>query len=123
MSRAGGSSHCTSRPFLGSEPHPMADSRTMRETNRALLLDLLRHGGAMTRSELAWRCALAKPTVSDIVDTLVDEGLVREVGSAAGHARGGPRGRLVGLNPEATAFVGIHLGVRQTSVAVADALG
>jgi predicted NBD/HSP70 family sugar kinase len=95
----------------------------MRETNRAVVLDILRHDGSMTRSELACRAALAKPTVSEIIVTLLDEGLVREIGPAAGRSRGGPRGRLLALNPEVSGFIGIHLGVRQTFFALADALG
>jgi predicted NBD/HSP70 family sugar kinase len=95
----------------------------MREMNRALLLELLRHTGPITRSDLARRSALAKPTVSEIVDVLIREGAVREAGPGPSSARGGPRGRLVALDPTAAAFAGIHLGVGQTTLAVADALG
>lgn len=100
-----------------------AGTRTVRETNRAFVLELIRREGTLTRSELARRSSLAKPTVSAIVDSLIAEEIVREVGPGASRLQGGPRGMLLDLNPDAAAFVGIHLSVSRTSLAVADACG
>lgn len=99
------------------------DGRAMREMNRALLLELIRREGTITRIDLARRSALTKPTVSTIVDSLIDEGVVCEVGFGASGSLGGRRGRLVGLNADAAAFVGIHLSISETAIAVADARG
>jgi predicted NBD/HSP70 family sugar kinase len=95
----------------------------MREMNRALLLDMIRREKTVTRTDLARRSALTKPTVSAIVDSLIDEGLVHEVGFGVSPSRKGRRTRLLELNNAAAAFVGIHFGVRHTSLAVADARG
>jgi N-acetylglucosamine repressor len=95
----------------------------MREMNRALLLDMIRQGETVSRTDLARRSALTKPTVSAIVDMLLDEGIVREVGFGVSPSRKGRRSRLLELNDDAVAFVGMHFGVRQTTVAVADARG
>lgn len=95
----------------------------MREMNRALLLDMIRQGQTVSRTDLARRSALTKPTVSAIVDMLLDEGIVREVGFGVSPSRKGRRSRLLELNDDAVAFVGMHFGVRQTTVAVADARG
>jgi N-acetylglucosamine repressor len=95
----------------------------MREMNRALLLDMIRQGQTVSRTDLARRSALTKPTVSAIVDMLLVEGIVREVGFGVSPSRKGRRSRLLELNDDAVAFVGIHFGVRQTTVAVADARG
>jgi N-acetylglucosamine repressor len=102
---------------------PKADSHKLRESNRALVLQILGEGKAVTRSELARRSSLAKPTVSTIVEALVAEGVVHELGSGPVRSKAGPRGRLVGLNPDAAAFLGIHYGVKGTSLALADARG
>jgi predicted NBD/HSP70 family sugar kinase len=99
------------------------DGRAMREMNRALLLEMIRDAGTITRVDLARRSALTKPTVSAIVDSLMDEGVVLEVGFGVSSSLGGRRGRLLGLNADAGAYVGIHLGVSDTSIAVADASG
>jgi N-acetylglucosamine repressor len=99
------------------------DSRAMREMNRALLLDMIRREVAMTRTDLARRSALTKPTVSAIVDALIDAGLVRETGFSVSPSKKGRKSRLLELNDTAAAFVGIHFGVRHTALAVADARG
>jgi N-acetylglucosamine repressor len=99
------------------------DSRTMREMNRALLLDMIRRTQTISRTDLARRSALTKPTVSAIVDSLMAEGLVREVGFGVSASRKGRRSRLLELNDAAAAFVGIHCGVRHTALAAADARG
>ncbi|MGD0674519.1 MAG: ROK family protein [Polyangiaceae bacterium] len=95
----------------------------MREMNRALVLEMIRRETSVSRSDLARRSALTKPTVSAIVDVLIGEGLVREVGFGSSQSRRGRRSRLLQLNDAAAAFVGIHFGVRHTSLAVADARG
>ena len=99
------------------------DSRAMREMNRALVLDMIRRDSTVSRSDLARRSMLTKPTVSAIVGDLISEGLVHEVGFDESRSRKGRRSMLLELNAAAAAFVGIHLGVRHTSVAVADARG
>lgn len=99
------------------------DSRAMREMNRALVLEIIRRGQAVSRTDLARHSALTKPTVWAIVDTLIDQGLVHEVGFGVAPSRRGRRARLFELNDAAAAFVGIHFGVRHTNLAVADARG
>jgi predicted NBD/HSP70 family sugar kinase len=99
------------------------DSRAMREMNRALVLEMIRREKTVSRTELARRSMLTKPTVAAIVEDLVDEGLVNELGLDITPSRRGRRSRLIELNDSASAFVGIHFGVRHTSLAVADARG
>jgi predicted NBD/HSP70 family sugar kinase len=99
------------------------DSRAMRGMNRALVLEMIRREKTVSRTELARRSLLTKPTVAAIVDALVDEGLVNELGFEITPSRRGRRSRLLELNDSASAFVGLHFGVRHTSLAVADARG
>ena len=40
------------------------DSRAMREVNRSIVLDIIRRGGKVSRTDLAKRSTLTKPTVS-----------------------------------------------------------
>jgi len=96
---------------------------TMREVNRSIVLDILREGRPVSRVELARRTRLSKPTVSSIVEDLVGDGLVREVGvDPSLHRTGRPPSLLV-YNERAVAFAGIQFGVSTTHVAVADGLG
>jgi glucokinase-like ROK family protein len=99
------------------------DNRAIREVNRSIILDLVRRGGRISRTELARRSRLTKPTVSAIVDELLTEGVVREVGFGESVAGGGRPARLLEFNDASAAYLGIHFGVRTTTVAVADARG
>ncbi len=91
--------------------------------NRALVLEMIRREKTVSRTDLARGSSLTKPTVASIVDALIDEGLVNELGFDITPSRRGRRSRLLELNDAAAAFVGIHFGVRHTSLAVADARG
>jgi predicted NBD/HSP70 family sugar kinase len=99
------------------------DNRAIREVNRSLVLDLVRGSERISRTELARRSRLTKPTVSAIVDELVSDGVVREVGFGASVAGGGRPARLLEFNDDSAAYLGIHFGSRLTSVALADARG
>src|SRR5215471_10665415 len=99
------------------------DNRAIREVNRSIILDLIRRGERVSRTELARRSKLTKPTVSAIVDELIGEGVVREVCFGESVSGGGRPARLLEFNDASAAYLGIHFGVRTTTVAVADARG
>ena len=94
------------------------DRQVMRGHNRAVVLDLLRRSGPMARTEVAQRTLLAKPTVSGIVDELIADGVVVETG--VGETTGGRPPTLLDFDARTEAYLGIHIGVDHTSVAVAD---
>lgn len=99
------------------------DSRAMREVNRSIILDLIRGMPQVSRTELAKRSSLTKPTVSAIVEELIAEGIVQEVGFSKSEPTGGRRARLLEFDPDSAAYVGVSLGVTATRVSVADGLG
>ncbi|MBN2718513.1 MAG: ROK family transcriptional regulator [Deltaproteobacteria bacterium] len=93
----------------------------IRAVNRARIIDLFRSGQLMSRADLARHCDLSKPTVSAIVDDLINEGVLQEAGKRS--SEGGRRARLLELNPGSSTFAGIHFGESVTQVAVTDAFG
>jgi len=99
------------------------DSRAMREVNRSIVLDIIRRGGKVSRTDLAKRSTLTKPTVSAIVDDLIARGIVQEVGFGKTVATGGRRARLLEFNDASAAYLGVRFGVHTTTVAIADARG
>jgi len=99
------------------------DPRTMREVNRALVLDLIRTSGRLSRTELARLTEMAKPTVATIVEELIDDGSVREVGLGGSMPVGGRPPRLLEFNEESVAYAGIHFGISSTRIALADGRG
>ncbi|GAA1253191.1 ROK family transcriptional regulator [Prauserella halophila] len=101
----------------------MADPRTVRQMNRQHLLELFADGRPRSRAAVARATGLTKPSVASIVDGLLEEGLLIPAGMGEAGVVGGRKPNLVVFNPDARTYVGVHLGVERSSVAVADALG
>lgn len=87
----------------------------MRLPTVALVLDLLRERGAVSRIELAEATGLTRATMTNAVRKLIALGFVHEVGTARSH-RGTPR-RLLELRPDACHMVGVQFD-RYSAVAV-----
>lgn len=100
-----------------------AGHQVMRELNRSLVLDLVKHRSPISRAEIAKATSLAKPTVSAIVEQLIGEHLVREIGIGQASPGGGRPPILLEFNTRSQFVVGVHLGVRRTEIMVADAAG
>jgi len=95
----------------------------MREVNRSLVLSLVKEGGPVSRASIARSTTLAKPTVSTIVDELIADGLVREIGPGTTATNGGRPPILLEFNARSQLVIGIHIGARRTTVSVGDAAG
>ncbi len=82
----------------------------MRTINRAAILEFLRLAKAASRTDIAEHLHISLPSVSRIVEGLIDSGLVREVGKkTVSHPRG--RGQvLLEINLEENLVIGIDLG-------------
>jgi predicted NBD/HSP70 family sugar kinase len=102
---------------------PKIDRQVMRAHNRAAVLDVVRRAGPIARTEVAQRTSLAKPTVSAIVDELLADGIVHEVGVGKSTAAGGRPPTYLDFDVTRDACVGVHVGVDTTTVAVADGRG
>jgi predicted NBD/HSP70 family sugar kinase len=100
-----------------------ADHNVMRELNRSLVLDVLRSEGPISRAAIAKLTSLGKPTVSAIVDELLLDGLVREVGMGTVSAAGGRPPILLQFEERSLFVVGVHLDPARTTIALADATG
>lgn len=105
------------------EPRRGADHNVMREVNRSLVLALVKEGGPVSRASIARSTTLAKPTVSAIVDELIADGLVRELGPGSTAVSGGRPPILLEFNARSQLVVGAHIGARRTTVAIGDAAG
>jgi glucokinase-like ROK family protein len=95
----------------------------MRELNRSLVVDVLKNRGPISRATIAKVADLAKPTVSGIVDQLIKEGLVREIGIGSTTIGGGRPPIMLEFNARSQFVVGVQIGVRHLELIVADALG
>ena len=95
----------------------------MRELNRSLVLDLIKKRSPISRAALAEAASLAKPTVSVIVEELLERGIVREVGVGSTTREGGRPPVLLEFDALSQCLAGVHIGVTTTTVVLADALG
>lgn len=95
----------------------------IREANRDAVLTCLRRCGRASRAELHRETGLTKPTISKIVEELLELGVLREGGLTASVAGGGRPSRCIELNASSAAYAGVELDTDRTRVAVADYTG
>ena len=94
---------------------------TMRDINRQIVLNYVRERGPISRAEIARETVLQRSTVSTIVDELVSDSLVEEIGE--GESTGGRRPTLLRLRASGAAAVGIDITPTRTTVATSDLSG
>lgn len=94
---------------------------SVRSYNERLVLSLLLQNKGLSRMELGKRTGLSAQTVSVIVRSLEQEGLV--VKGEAVKGRMGPPTIPLSLNPEGAYSVGISLGHKHTDVVMIDFVG
>lgn len=90
----------------------------IREINQALVLDIVRSHGALSRTEIAAHSNLSGPTVSGITAELIEAGLIYE--QSTGASTGGRRPVLIAFNPRAGHVVGIKLTETTATAVLTD---
>jgi N-acetylglucosamine repressor len=100
-----------------------ADLTVIRELNRTLVLDVIRAQGNVSRATIARLTSLAKPTVSTIVDSLIAEGRVREVGRGVATTNGGRPPTLLQFDATSQYVAAVHVGTQTITVVVSDGNG
>lgn len=79
----------------------------LRRHNRRLVLRALYAEAAESRAELASVTGLTKPTISNLIAELLDEGLVSEQGPGRSTESGGKRPTLLRFEPDARQVIGV----------------
>lgn len=97
------------------------NSVSVRSYNERLVLSLLLQKEATTRLEIGERTGLSAQTVSVLVRSLEQEGLVAK--GEAQKGRMGPPTVPILLNPEGAFSVGISVGSRHTDLVLIDFVG
>jgi glucokinase-like ROK family protein len=94
------------------------DQSLARKYNSATILDHLRLHAPLSRAGLAKYTGLSRSSVSRIVDQLLSENLIHEIG--AQQEKIGRPGTLIELNPAGGAAIGIEIGVDFVSAILTD---
>src|SRR3569833_1589509 len=103
-----------------SMPAPQMSSVT-RQLSRRSVFEALLHRCTISRVDLAKVTGLSKQTMSEVIDALEQQGLVHQVGRTSGNV--GRTAVLYELSPEGGHVLGIDLGARRLTVALADIAG
>jgi N-acetylglucosamine repressor len=88
-------------------PTTKATHQLTKEHNRDLVLQMIFALKTVSRAEIARATKLTRTTVSDVVATLIAEGLVQEVG--LGSSIGGKPSILLSLVPDSRYLIGLNL--------------
>src|SRR5437868_6100552 len=93
----------------------------LRALNERAVLEAVRSDGPISRAEVARRTGISRPTVSVVLRSLLEDGLVRE----AAHDPDGPHYGAVYYepDPEAALVLGVDFGARAVRTALCDLAG
>lgn len=94
------------------------DQNLVKALNKAIVLNILRSLSPISRASIAKVSGLNKATVSALVDELIGEHMVLELGP--GESSGGRRPQLLMMNERAGVAVGVELGVDYMLVVLLD---
>ena len=95
---------------------PPGSQTSLREANRARVIESLKRHGRLTQVELAGSTGLSPATVSNIVKELTASGLLH----TSFTSRSGRRATLVSLSRQLGLVAGAHFSSRQLHIAIAD---
>ena len=95
----------------------------MKQLNRSAILGLLRERGPLSRSDVAKILNLSPPTVTRIVNQLIEEGLLCEGETTEPVTKIGRPPTLLYFNFSAYMVIGVDVGGTKTTGAVADLHG
>lgn len=90
------------------------DQEKVRKVNRSLILNTLRLHAPTSRAQVAAITGLTRGTVSNIVNVLIEDGLIFE--DKLEDSKIGRPSILLGLRPDGGAVVGVEIGVNFISV-------
>jgi glucokinase-like ROK family protein len=94
------------------------DQSLARKYNSATILDHLRLHSPLSRAGLAKYTGLTRSSVSRIVDQLLSQNLIHEIGEQ--QEKIGRPGTLIELNPAGGSAIGIEVGVDYVSAVLTD---
>lgn len=108
---------------MGWQPVRLMVPRTSGRATDSLVFSslarLVASGAADNRVELVRATGLARSTVSNHLDTLIEAGVIRELGTSAGGGRGRPAHKLA-LDERAGVVAVADVGAHSTRLALAD---
>ena len=94
------------------------NSVTLKQMNKAQILQVLFKKSPLTKVDIATQTQLTFVTVSNLVNELLQDNLVLELGFA--ESKGGRKPLLYGINPAAYVFAGVEVQVKRAVCVLTD---
>ncbi|RTR27829.1 ROK family transcriptional regulator [Robertmurraya yapensis] len=95
----------------------------IRTNNKKLVLQCIRNYQPISRAEIATKLSFSKPTVSLLVDELVQENWIHEKGSGESSSQGGRRPIQLYFNEKAAYVIGVDIGGTNVKTVISDLSG
>jgi predicted NBD/HSP70 family sugar kinase len=109
------------RIHLQSAKAQVARSNTIRDINRQIVLNYVRELEPISRADIARATDLQRSTVSLIVDDLIQDGFIEEIG--VGASNGGRKPTMLVLRKGFPVSIGVDVTPTATTIATADLAG
>jgi predicted NBD/HSP70 family sugar kinase len=109
------------RIYLHKAKSQIARPNTIRDINKQIVLTYIRDLAPISRADIARETALQRSTVSAIVDDLLFDGLIEEIGT--GDSTGGRKPTLLRIRAGMPIAIGVDMTPRRTTIAMADLAG
>ncbi|GGF30803.1 N-acetylglucosamine repressor [Halobacillus andaensis] len=93
----------------------------MKSINRAMILNMIRVDGPISRADIAKNTQLTPPTVSNIVKELIDTEFVVE--TTQGKSKGGRKPTLLAINANRFYILGVDVGRYKLNMVVTNLYG
>jgi glucokinase-like ROK family protein len=98
-----------------------ADQLLVKQINKSIVLNTIRKKEVISRAGIAEFTGLNKSTVSFLVDELIHEGFVKEIGP--GESKGGRKPIMLTINDKGGCIIGVDLGVNYILTVLTDLTG
>ncbi len=109
------------RIYLQKAKSQVARADTIRNINRQIVLSYVREREPISRAEIARETELQRSTVSSIINSLVEDGFVEEVG--AGESSGGRKPTMLKLRTDEAVAIGVDITPTVINIATANLAG
>lgn len=95
----------------------------LKKTNKKIVLQCIKENQPISRAEIASKSQISKPTVSLLVDELVQENWVLEKGIGVASSQGGRRPIQLYFNEKAGYVIGTDIGGTKVKTVICDLIG
>ncbi len=97
--------------------------KALKQTNRKVILNILRDSGKISISELSKVVSLSKPTLMTIINYYLKKGLVVNVGKGSSTEEGGKKPNIYKLNENGGYAIGMIISANKLASVITDLKG